>query len=36
MQYKYAEGTPSYTGWISLKPKYEEVWPWIMKETGQF
>jgi hypothetical protein len=29
--YKYAEGTPSYTGWISFKPKYEEVWPWIME-----
>ena len=28
--YKYAEGTPSYTGWVSFKPKYEQVWPWIM------
>jgi hypothetical protein len=28
--YKYAEGTPSYTGWVSFKPKYEQVWPWIL------
>ena len=28
--YKYAEGTPGYTGWVSFKPKYEQVWPWIM------
>ncbi|AAM06105.1 hypothetical protein [Methanosarcina acetivorans] len=29
--YKYAEDTPSYTGWASFKPKYEQVWPWIME-----
>jgi hypothetical protein len=28
--YKYAADTPSYTGWASFKPKYEQVWPWIM------
>lgn len=28
--YKYAAGTPGYTGWASFKPKYEQVWPWIM------
>lgn len=31
--YKYAAGTPSYTGWISFKPKYEQVWPWIMNDN---
>lgn len=31
--YKYAADTPGYTGWISFKPKYEEVWPWIMEEN---
>jgi len=31
--YKYAEGTPSYTGWISFEPKYEQVWPWIMNDN---
>lgn len=31
--YKYAEGTPSYTGWISFKPKYERVWPWVMHDN---
>jgi hypothetical protein len=29
--YKYAAGTPSYTVWASFKPKYEQVWPWIME-----
>jgi hypothetical protein len=29
--YKYAAGTPSYTGWVDFKPKYEWVWPWIME-----
>jgi hypothetical protein len=28
--YKYAADTPSYAGWVSFKPKYEQVWPWIM------
>jgi hypothetical protein len=28
--YKYAAGTPSYTGWVDFKPKYKQVWPWIM------
>jgi hypothetical protein len=28
--YKYAADTPGYTGWASFKPKYEQVWPWIM------
>jgi len=28
--YKYAAGTPGYTGWADFKPKYEQVWPWIM------
>ncbi|KKG04960.1 hypothetical protein [Methanosarcina mazei] len=31
--YKYAEGTPGYTGWEGFKPKYEEVWPWIMNDS---
>lgn len=31
--YKYAEDTPSYTGWVSFKPKYEQVWPWIMQDN---
>ncbi len=31
--YKYAEGTPGYTGWEGFKPKYEEVWPWIMNDN---
>jgi hypothetical protein len=29
--YKYAADTQGYTGWVSFKPKYEEVWPWIME-----
>jgi hypothetical protein len=29
--YKYAADTPGYTGWSSFKPKYEQVWPWIME-----
>jgi hypothetical protein len=29
--YKYAADTPAYTGWASFKPKYEQVWPWIME-----
>ncbi|WP_048185831.1 hypothetical protein [Methanosarcina siciliae] len=29
--YKYAKDTPSYTGWVSFKPKYEQIWPWIME-----
>jgi hypothetical protein len=29
--YKYAADTPGYTGWASFKPKYEQVWPWIME-----
>ena len=28
--YKYAADTPSYTGWASFRPRYEQVWPWIM------
>ena len=28
--YKYAEGTPGYSGWASFRPRYEQVWPWIM------
>lgn len=31
--YKYAEDTPGYTGWTSFKPKYEQVWPWIMNDN---
>lgn len=31
--YKYAEDTPSYTGWVNFKPKYEQVWPWIMNDN---
>jgi len=31
--YKYAEGTPGYTGWASFKPKYEQVWPWILNDN---
>ncbi len=31
--YKYAEDTPGYTGWVSFKPKYEQVWPWIMNDN---
>lgn len=27
----YAKGTPCETGWSSFKPKYEQLWPWIMK-----
>jgi len=27
---KYAKGTPCDTGWANFKPKYEQVWPWIM------
>ena len=27
---KYAKGTPCDTGWTSFKPRYEQVWPWIM------
>lgn len=30
--YKYAADTPGYTGWASFKPKYEQVWPWIMND----
>jgi len=29
--YKYAADTPAYTGWASFKPRYEQVWPWIME-----
>jgi hypothetical protein len=28
--YKYVADTPGYTGWANFKPKYEQVWPWIM------
>ncbi|AYK16143.1 MAG: hypothetical protein GX302_05635 [Methanosarcina flavescens] len=28
--YKYAAGTPNYEGWADFKPKYEQIWPWIM------
>ncbi|KKH97833.1 hypothetical protein EO95_11755 [Methanosarcina sp. 1.H.T.1A.1] len=31
--YKYAEDTPNYAGWVSFKPKYEQVWPWIMNDN---
>ena len=31
--YKYVEGTPGYTGWVNFKPKYEQIWPWIMNEN---
>jgi hypothetical protein len=31
--YKYAADTPSYTGWVSFKPKYEQVWPWIINDN---
>jgi hypothetical protein len=27
---KYAKSTPCDTGWASFKPRYEQVWPWIM------
>jgi hypothetical protein len=30
---KYAKGTPCDTGWASFKPKYEQVWPWIMNDN---
>ena len=29
--YKYAADTPNYAGWASFKPKYEQVWPWIIE-----
>ena len=28
---KYAKGTPCDTGLASFKPRYEQVWPWIME-----
>jgi len=28
--YKYTAGTPNYEGWADFKPKYEQIWPWIM------
>ena len=28
---KYAKGTPCDTGWASFRPRYEQVWPWIME-----
>lgn len=31
--YKYAAGTPGYTGWESFKPKHEQVWPWVMNDN---
>ncbi|MGB9929404.1 MAG: hypothetical protein ACPK85_13550 [Methanosarcina sp.] len=31
--YKYAAGTPGYTGWAGFKPKYEQVWPWILNDN---
>lgn len=31
--YKYSADTPSYTGWESFKPKYEQLWPWIMNDN---
>jgi hypothetical protein len=34
--YKYAAGTPSYTGWVSFKPRYEQVWPWIIEGDREF
>jgi hypothetical protein len=27
---KYAKDTPCDTGWANFRPKYEQVWPWIM------
>jgi hypothetical protein len=32
---KYAKGTPCDAGWASFKPRYEKVWPWIMKGDRQ-
>lgn len=32
---KYAKGTPCDTAWVSFKPKYEQVWPWIMQGDRQ-
>lgn len=31
--YKYSKDTPGYTGWVNFKPKYEQVWPWIMNDN---
>ncbi len=28
---KYAISTPCDSGWASFKPRYEQVWPWILK-----
>jgi hypothetical protein len=28
---KYAKGTPCDTGWASFKPRYSQVWPWILE-----
>jgi len=28
---KYAKGTPCDLGWASFKPRYEQIWPWIMQ-----
>jgi hypothetical protein len=28
---KETKGTPCDTGWVSFKPRYEQVWPWIME-----
>jgi hypothetical protein len=27
---KYAKGTPCDSGWAIFRPRYEQVWPWIM------
>lgn len=31
--YKYTAGTPNYEGWVDFKPKYEQVWPWVMNDN---
>ncbi|RXA19895.1 hypothetical protein EQO05_07030 [Methanosarcina sp. MSH10X1] len=31
--YKYSADTPNYEGWVDFKPKYEQVWPWIMNDN---
>lgn len=28
---KYAIGTQCDAGWVSFKPRYEQIWPWIMQ-----
>lgn len=29
--YKYTAGTPNYQGFVEFRPRYEQLWPWIMK-----